>query len=347
MPVDANIFNQAKTLQDYQLQNLQGALVAAQAKKAMTPDLEELGKQAFIKMAQGLPVGPNEAAAFMLVDKPQMYLDAAGNVAMKPSMSDRLKSAGIQVPEPRGMGMPQISVGLSQNSSFAQAMGGAPQQGSGDFLADVAPQSQQPVNEWDIEYQKQLTANAGNPKAQQTIRETYAKRKLDMTADEAKAATYADRMLRSNQVLTDEAGMKAYSLPLERTLDFINPFGAGLNSSKYQEYKQAQGDFTTAKLRQESGAVINPSEFATDKELYYPQVGDSAEVLAQKARNRETVLRGLQRQAGPAYKQPELPQVPQKPKTKQEFNAMRDPRVAKAKAAGYSDEEIQQYLSGK
>lgn len=344
MPVDPNIFSQAKTYQDYQLQQLQGALVAAQAKKAMTPDLEELGKQVFIKKAQGLPVSDAEEAAFMLIDKPQVYIDAAGNVAMKPSLSDKLKQIN-------GIPQAQQSSGFNPQGSFAKAMGGAPIVGTGDPLADMGitqPISQQPINEWDLEYQKQMAAARGNPKAQQTIQETYAKKKLDMNAEEAKASTYADRMLRSNQILTDEQKMKAYGDPYERALDFINPFGAQLNSEDYKKYKQAQGDFTTAKLRQESGAVISPSEFSTDKELYYPQVGDSPEVLAQKAANREAILRGMQRQAGPAYKQPELPKIPSKmDEARKKFDFRNDPRVAKAKAAGYTDEEIQQYLSGK
>ncbi len=49
----------------------------------------------------------------------------------------------------------------------------------------------------------------------------------------------------------------------------------------------------TAVLRKESGATIQPSEFNTADEQYFPIEGDSSEVVAQKRMNRETVVREL------------------------------------------------------
>ena len=66
-----------------------------------------------------------------------------------------------------------------------------------------------------------------------------------------------------------------------------------------QKVVQAQRDFVNAVLRQESGAAISASEFENAQKQYFPQPGDSADVIAQKARNRETVIKGFARQAGP------------------------------------------------
>ncbi|MNY33828.1 hypothetical protein D3C86_1681260 [compost metagenome] len=57
-------------------------------------------------------------------------------------------------------------------------------------------------------------------------------------------------------------------------------------------------------LRQESGASIAPSEFDNARKQYFPQPGDSDKVIAQKARNREIAIQGLQNNAGKAAYKP-------------------------------------------
>lgn len=72
-------------------------------------------------------------------------------------------------------------------------------------------------------------------------------------------------------------------------------------SSKMQQYMQAARNFINAKLRRESGAVINPTEFAEARQQYLPQPGDSNEVLTQKKANRDLVYASLKKAAGNAY----------------------------------------------
>lgn len=77
---------------------------------------------------------------------------------------------------------------------------------------------------------------------------------------------------------------------------------AGANlalSDDQQRVEQAQRDFVNAVLRQESGAVISDQEFANAKRQYFPQPGDSKEVINQKRRNRQTAIMGFRRLAGP------------------------------------------------
>ena len=70
---------------------------------------------------------------------------------------------------------------------------------------------------------------------------------------------------------------------------------------KQQMFFQAERNFINAVLRRESGAVISDPEFDNARKQYIPQPGDSPQVLDQKRRNRETVLRSISRDAGPMY----------------------------------------------
>ena len=65
-----------------------------------------------------------------------------------------------------------------------------------------------------------------------------------------------------------------------------------------QKVGQAQRNFINATLRQESGATIQPSEFANAKKQYFPQVGDSPAVIKQKAENRARVINSFRIGAG-------------------------------------------------
>jgi hypothetical protein len=64
--------------------------------------------------------------------------------------------------------------------------------------------------------------------------------------------------------------------------------------------EQAQRNFVNAVLRQESGAVISPSEFENAQKQYFPQPGDSAKVRDQKRQNRQSAIEGFRVMSGPA-----------------------------------------------
>ncbi|MBI1425780.1 MAG: hypothetical protein GC149_20330 [Gammaproteobacteria bacterium] len=117
---------------------------------------------------------------------------------------------------------------------------------------------------------------------------------------QGKAAGFADRMAASNSVLstlesqgTDIAKAGASKVPV---------FGNYMVGGDYQRFDQAKRDFINAQLRRESGAVINPEEFANAEKQYFPQPGDGPEVLQQKSMNREIAIKAMQRDAGPSYK---------------------------------------------
>lgn len=76
---------------------------------------------------------------------------------------------------------------------------------------------------------------------------------------------------------------------------------SALQPNELQQQEQAERNFINAVLRRESGAAISPSEFDSAQKQYFPRSGDSPEVLAQKAQNRQLVLNGLQAEAGNAW----------------------------------------------
>ncbi len=79
------------------------------------------------------------------------------------------------------------------------------------------------------------------------------------------------------------------------------PLGAGnyMISQDAQKLNQAKRDFINAVLRQESGAVISPEEFANAEQQYFPQPGDGPDVLKQKAQNRKNAVEGFRIRSGP------------------------------------------------
>ncbi len=72
-----------------------------------------------------------------------------------------------------------------------------------------------------------------------------------------------------------------------------------MQSSNNKVLQNAQRQFTEARLRKESGAVIPPNEYENDKKMYFPRFGDGPSQLAQKKQARETLMRTFKVQAGP------------------------------------------------
>jgi hypothetical protein len=131
-----------------------------------------------------------------------------------------------------------------------------------------------------------------------------------MTTDQAKSGTMVDRMDQANQVITKNEnindgltgyiGGSAAASPTIRDSAAFNYFA----SPARQATVQAQRNFVNAILRVESGAAISEQEFNNAQRQYFPQPGDSKDVIEQKRQNRIAAMRGMARQAGPAYKPP-------------------------------------------
>lgn len=179
---------------------------------------------------------------------------------------------------------------LTPQGVFGQSSaGGQPQQMSGSRSAsNQPPQQMQP--------QSQMP---GQPGQGGNIQITPPK----VTVDEKEAATFADRMNTSGGLIDqfEGAGLGVWDQAV-RGNDYIPDFLENwMVSDDFQNFDQARRDFINAQLRRESGAVISAEEFDNANKQYFPQPGDTREVLEQKRRNRQTIVDGMKRSAGPTY----------------------------------------------
>jgi hypothetical protein len=111
------------------------------------------------------------------------------------------------------------------------------------------------------------------------------------------------------------------------------PFGGNelrnRNTSKEQQlYRAAQDDWVRAKLRKESGAVIGEDEMADERTTYFKQPGDDPETVAYKRTLRATATQMMRKMSGST--------------AEGDLAA----KIAEARANGYSDADIQAYLTG-
>jgi hypothetical protein len=152
-----------------------------------------------------------------------------------------------------------------------------------------------------------------------------------LTESQGKATVFATRANEADQILNNigQGGAVQPGL-LKRAGESIPFVGAGVGSMlnvtqspQQQQVEQAQRNFVNAILRQESGSAIGKDEFASAQAQYFPQPGDSAEVIAQKAANRRSQIAGLSVQAGPGIQrmqqQTQQPMRAKNPTTGQEI----------------------------
>lgn len=123
-----------------------------------------------------------------------------------------------------------------------------------------------------------------------------------MTETQGKANLFGTRMKEAHRIISDLEGkywpgavnakMAAGEVPIVGGV--AGYIGNMALSEEGQQAEQAQRDFINAVLRRESGAVISQPEFSNGQKQYFPQPGDSKETIAQKKRNRELAIRGLE-----------------------------------------------------
>ena len=112
---------------------------------------------------------------------------------------------------------------------------------------------------------------------------------------QANAGNFAGRMAAANDTFDNLAaqGVNRPSM-VKQAAESVPLIGGALGmaanavaaSPEQQQVEQAQRDFINATLRRESGAAISAGEFANANQQYFPQPGDSPQVIAQKRQNR-------------------------------------------------------------
>lgn len=131
---------------------------------------------------------------------------------------------------------------------------------------------------------------------------TAAKRAAP-TEFQGKAAMFGNRAAEADRIISEMTGQYSPAavntkLALDNAPWYL---GGGVTSTvgnmampeSAQRAEQAQRDFINAVLRLESGAAIAESEFHNARKQYFPQPGDSAQVIEQKAANRKRAIQGL------------------------------------------------------
>jgi hypothetical protein len=131
---------------------------------------------------------------------------------------------------------------------------------------------------------------------------------------QGKAAGFADRMLGSENILSGSGPGEGFEGPaapgvqgqgasrVEASLSKIPIAGNYLTSSDQKSYEQAKRTFINSQLRRESGATIQDAEFKNAEQQYFPQPGDDANTISQKAATRRSAIEAMGREGGPSYR---------------------------------------------
>lgn len=119
------------------------------------------------------------------------------------------------------------------------------------------------------------------------------------TEGERNVAGFAQRIRNAADILNTIDPKTAAPSLIESKLGVEVP--EYFKSSERQKADQATRDFVNAQLRRESGAAISPSEFDNARQQYFPQPGDSPQVIEQKKIARENAFKNMKFASGPAY----------------------------------------------
>jgi len=147
----------------------------------------------------------------------------------------------------------------------------------------------------DLEQQSQIDIIPGTEKA-----------KDPFTGEQKKQAGFAVRMENAVKQLEDleNSGFNPVNVRdmVISNLPIIpDSIERVFNSPKFKQYQRAKIDFSTAQLRQETGAVINESEIDWINLTYFPEFGDDPQTLLDKRQARRDALAAMKGQAGKAY----------------------------------------------
>lgn len=128
------------------------------------------------------------------------------------------------------------------------------------------------------------------------------------TDTERMSAIYGKRLEQSDNILKNLEGDSGTNIQgLGAAVQRSSFFPEIAKSKEIKSYEQAQRNFISAVLRKESGASISPSEFENATKQYFPQAGDTPELIAQKQANRQLAIDGFRQISGNAWDQIKSP----------------------------------------
>lgn len=136
-----------------------------------------------------------------------------------------------------------------------------------------------------------------------------------LTEVQGKATGFATRMINASKVIDPLDPTAASKAGVVEAVvgQKLGPYAGYFETPERQSYKQAQRDWVTANLRQESGAAIGAEEMNNEIIKYFPQPSDTPQVVEQKRRSRESAIQSMLVNAGPGAKRAGLEFKPYEP----------------------------------
>lgn len=129
--------------------------------------------------------------------------------------------------------------------------------------------------------------------------EARAAQGRETTESERRNAGFAMRMHKADEEMVGMEARGAHTgRAAQRVAHGVPIVGNFLTDKDFQVYLQRMEDWVRAKLRLESGAVINPDEWKKEVIAFFPQPGDTAEAIDAKRRAREISLDAVNISAG-------------------------------------------------
>jgi hypothetical protein len=129
----------------------------------------------------------------------------------------------------------------------------------------------------------------------------------DLKEHQSKDALYSERMIRTELDLRriqnlDEKG-NAQGYDPTPSWKRAAPDWNIATSGKGQEYQRASREWIAGLLRKDTGAAVTQTEWDLYFPTYFPQPGDTAQVVLDKQRARIALAKGLRNSSGPAFNQ--------------------------------------------
>ena len=261
-----------------------------------------------------------------LVGQPQLVGGGQGGAMPQPPMRAGAGGGFNAPPQPKA-GQPYQGANGSwmqdQTDAQGNVVGSRPMPGYGRYQEPkkedkktYSPKAQDLIDrgftygspEFIAEINKKPEPAQMTPYQQATINQRQAKidnpSQKPMNSDQAKASGFYDRMAGAEEIFTNlttnldpASGERTRNgfKPGDRTEQYRPHW---MQSSEYQRYKNGADDWIRAKLRRESGAVIGPEEMEKEYEIYFPQPGDSQDLVAQKVDLRKRAQDGMKKSIG-------------------------------------------------
>ena len=233
--------------------------------------------QAIGQVGTGLATGLEQGVSLIGQGVSEMNKSAEGRLALRELVGAALRGVGQ---ENLGSGIQQYAKRVyepeAQREMFITQQQAASKQAERKAVA-LANQKQLDREQKLLDEQR---------KRQEKIEDTLFLDRMKKEQD-PKEARFNARTEASHSILTKfETEKNPY---YKDTLKFYKDANVPylLKSDKFKQIEQAQRDFINAALRRESGAAIAESEFENARLQYFPQPGDTQEVVKQKQKNRE------------------------------------------------------------